>query len=604
MEGRAMSRTAKRKAPKDSLPTQAQAETASETWHNLPWRKLEQHVYRVQKRIYRASQQGNQRKVHKLEKLLMKSEAARLLAVRRVTQENQGKKTAGVDGVKLVKPKERLVMAKLIHPKRQNRCKSRPVRRVWIPKPGKAEMRPLGIPTMRERAVQALTKMALEPEWEAKFEANSYGFRPGRSCHDAIGAIFNGIRQTPKFVFDADISGCFDHLSHPALLRKLQTYSTMRHLVQRWLKAGVLEGDVFTPTEAGTPQGGVISPLLANIALHGMEEVAAQRKRKNDEKALLIRYADDFVILYSNREGLLQAAKRVEQWLKDMGLDLNPKKTKITHTLTRYEGNVGFDFLGFTVRQFPVGKTHTGKNSRRKPLGFKTIIKPSKETIKRHTLELKKRIRELHGVSQDIFIQKLNPIIQGWANYHKTVIATETFSRCDRNRWYQLFSWAKRRHPRKGRHWREAKYWQERERKDKKGTRMVFATPQGRTLRKHTDTPIQRHVKVVGEKSPYDGDWMYWSKRLQKHPMLYKTKAALLARQKGKCKWCGLTFQDGDLLEIDHEDMDRSNNRLDNLRLFHRHCHDDRHTRFGASTKRFHQEFLNGTLEEGSEGRL
>jgi RNA-directed DNA polymerase len=506
-----------------------------------------------------------------------------------VTQENQGKKTAGVDGIKLVKPKERLVMAQHIHPKRQKYRKSKPVRRVLIPKPGKAEMRPLGIPTMLERAVQALAKMALEPEWEAKFEANSYGFRPGRSCHDAIGAIFNCIRQTPKFVFDADIKGCFDNISHSALLRKLQTYSTMRHLVKRWLKAGVLEGGEFAPTEKGTPQGGVISPLLANIALHGMAEVAAQRKRKNDEKALLVRYADDFVIFCSNEERLIQAARRVERWLKDMGLDLNSMKTKITHTLTRYEGKVGFDFLGFTVRQFPVGKTHTGKNSHKKPLGFKTIIKPSKEAIKRHTLELKKRIRELHGVSQEILIQKLNPIIQGWANYHKTVIATEIFSRCDRNTWYQLNSWAKRRHPRKGRYWRKTRYWQERERKDGKGTRMVFATSQGRTLRRHTDTSIQRHVKVVGEKSPYDGDWVYWSKRLQKHPMLYETKAALLARQKGKCRWCELDFKDGDLMEIDHEDMDRSNNRLSNLRLFHRHCHDDRHSKFGASTKRFHQ---------------
>jgi RNA-directed DNA polymerase len=259
-------------------------------------------------------------------------------------------------------------------------------------------------------------------------------------------------------------------------------------------------------------------------------------------------------------------------------ITLNPKKTKITHTLTRYEGKVGFEFLGFTVRQFPVGKTHTGKNSHRKPLGFKTIIKPSKEAIKRHTLELKKRIRELRGASQETFIQQLNPRIQGWANYHKTVIATEIFSRCDRNMWYQLNRWAKWRHPRKGRHWREARYWQEREREDQKGTQMVFATPQGRTLRKHTDTHIQRH------------DWLYWSKRLQKHPMLYKTKAALLARQKGKCRWCGLNFQDGDLMEIDHEDMDRSNNRPSNLRLLHRHCHDDRHSTFGASTKRFHQQ--------------
>ena len=240
--------------------------TTSETWNSVPWKKLEQHCFRIQKRIYRASQRGNQRAVHKLQKLLMKSEAARLLAVRRVTQENQGKKTAGVDGVKSVKPKERLLMARHIHPTYWKHIKAQPVRRVWIPKPGKSEQRPLGIPTVFERARQCLAKLALEPEWEARFEPNSYGFRPARSAHDAIGAIFNGIRFKAKYVLDADLKACFDNINQQALLNKLHTYTVMKQTIKGWLKAGVLENGVFAPTETGTPQGGTISPLLANIA--------------------------------------------------------------------------------------------------------------------------------------------------------------------------------------------------------------------------------------------------------------------------------------------------------------------------------------------------
>src|SRR3989449_3199877 len=231
-----------RKAPRG----RREPDPASEAWNKLPWRKLEKHCFRIQKRIYRASQRGNTRAVQKLQKLLMKSEAARLLAVRRVTQDNQGKETAGMDGVKSVKPKERLVKASHIHPKHWKEQKPKPVRRVWIPKPGKAEQRPLGIPPMLERSKQALVKMALEPEWEAKFEPNSYGFRPGRSCHDAIGAIFGGISQQAKYVLDADIAKCFDRINHDALLQKLHTTPPLRRAIRAWLKAGVLdEGELF-----------------------------------------------------------------------------------------------------------------------------------------------------------------------------------------------------------------------------------------------------------------------------------------------------------------------------------------------------------------------
>jgi len=282
--------------------TKAPDTNPSEEWADLPWRKLEQHLYRLQKRIFKASARGDLKTVHKLQKVLMKSRSARLLAVRRVTQENQGKKTAGIDGVRSVSPVGRLALAEAIHPKRMKKKKPKPLRRVWIPKPGKAEQRPLGIPVMFDRACQAVAKQALEPQWEALFEADSYGFRPGRSAHDAIAAIFNGIRYKSKYVLDADIKGCFDNINHQALLGKMRTYPAMRRLVKGWLKAGVMDDMDLSPTLAGTPQGGVVSPLLANIALFGMEE-ALINAYTGGKKTLsarqgapkLIRYADDFV---------------------------------------------------------------------------------------------------------------------------------------------------------------------------------------------------------------------------------------------------------------------------------------------------------------------
>src|SRR6266550_5269239 len=268
--------------------TKAPEAPPSEEWAALPWRKLEQHLYRLQKRIFKASARGDLKTVHQLQKLLMKSRSARLLAVRRVTQDNQGKKTAGIDGVKSVPPAGRVALAEAIHPNQMNKRKPKPLRRVWIPKPGKAEQRPLGIPVMFDRACQALTKAALEPQWEALFEANSYGFRPGRNAHDAIAAIFSNINQKSKYVLDADIKGCFDNIDHQALLGKLRTYPAMRQLVKGWLTAGVMDALAFSPTQAGTPQGGVVSPLLMNIALHGMEEALVNAYR-GEKKTLAAR---------------------------------------------------------------------------------------------------------------------------------------------------------------------------------------------------------------------------------------------------------------------------------------------------------------------------
>ena len=237
-------------------------------WKDIKWRKLEKVAFKLQKRIFQASERGDVKAVRKLQKTLIRSWSAKCIAVRRVTQDNQGKNTAGVDGVKSLTPKQRTNLVSEL----KLTGKATPTRRVNIPKPGSTETRPLGIPTINDRALQALVKLALEPEWEAKFEPNSYGFRPGRSCHDAIGAIFTSINQKAKYVLDADITKCFDRIDQKTLLYKINTYPTLSRQLKNWLKAGYCMQDSLFPTNEGTPQGGVISPLLANIALHGMEE--------------------------------------------------------------------------------------------------------------------------------------------------------------------------------------------------------------------------------------------------------------------------------------------------------------------------------------------
>ncbi len=393
-------------------------------WELLDWATIERQVFKLQKRIYQASQRDDVKAVHKFQRLRLHSWSAKCLAVRRVTQDNQGKKTAGIDGVKSLYPKQRmhLVNTLKLEPKAQ------PVRRVWIPKPGTQEKRGLGMPVMYDRALQALVKLALEPEWEAKFEPNSDGFRPGRSCHDAIEAIFKCISQKDKDVLDADRAKCFDRINHQALLEKLTTSPTIRQIIKSWLKAGVMEDETFFPTEEGTPQGGVISPLLANIALHGLEtaireaipsSVQIDGKRVDNWKPNVIRYAADFLILHRERTVREQCKELTNAWLEGMGLELKPSKTRITHPLQECEGNIGFDFLAFHVRQYPVGKTQTGKVRNRfvsLPLGFKTIIKPSKEAVHRHLLSIKEEIHKHLSPKQEQLIGALNRIIRGWGN--------------------------------------------------------------------------------------------------------------------------------------------------------------------------------------------
>lgn len=555
------------------------AATPTYEWKAPPWRTLERAVFKLQRRIYRAADRGDRRTVHRLQRLLLRARAARLLAVRRVSQDKRGKRTAGVDGVKALTPTARLALAEaLVLP-----VTAMPTRRVWIPKPGTHDQRPLGIPTMRDRAAQALAALALEPEWEARFESNSYGFRPGRSAHDAMAAIFHGLRAKAKYVLDADITTCFDRIDHQALLQKLQTTPTLRRAIRAWLRAGVVDGRELFPTEAGTPQGGVASPLLANIALHGLETAITsaypgttwQDGEHQSWRPIVVRYADDLVILHPDETVILEIRQRVTDWLREMGLELHPGKTRIVHSLHEYDGQPpGFDFLGFSVRQHPVGKTHAPKRGSRAGgrLGFTALTTPSTAARRRHSDRIRTIVQAHKAAPQAALIQALSPTIRGWSQYYATVASSRTFAAMDSRVFQSLRRWALRRHPRKSRHWCMAKYWRlERGRWD-------FGPPGGSILAKHRATHHRQHVKVQGTRSPFDGDWVYWSVRLGRHPELPRRVARLLQQQHGRCARCTLFFRDGDLPEIDHVIPRRlgGSDAYANWQLLHQHCHDQK----------------------------
>src|ERR1700730_2261506 len=345
-------------------------------WNTINWRKANRTVRHLRQRIFRATQEGNLKKVRSLQKLMLKSYSNRLVSVRRVTQMNAGKNTPGVDKLVVKTPAARGRMVDILA--HSTLWKAKPARRIYIPK-AKGKLRPLGIPVMIDRCLQAIVKNALEPAWEARFEGSSYGFRPGRSCHDAIEKIYGLARpnKTKKWVLDADIRGAFDNISHDYLLKTIGSVPG-KELIKQWLKAGYVEQGAFHATEQGTPQGGVVSPLLANIALHGMEEAIGVKYDYRGQiigKRAVVRYADDFVCFCETREDAERVQGILTEWLKERGLTLSEEKTRIVH-LTE-----GFDFLGFNIRHYPAPKTSR--------TGWKLLIKPSKESVQDMRTKLK-----------------------------------------------------------------------------------------------------------------------------------------------------------------------------------------------------------------------
>jgi len=456
-------------------------------WQAVDWPKVRHEVRRLQLRIAKAIRAGNHGQAKVLQWLLTHSHSAKLLAVKRVT-ENKGAKTPGVDN-KLWRTDRQKYLA--VQDLKRRGYRPQPLRRHYIPKKN-GKLRPLSIPVMKCRAMQALHEAALKPVAETIADRNSYGFREGRSCADAIGQCFIALAKSyaPVWVLEGDIKSCFDRISHEWLLKNIPMDKRM---LRHWLKAGYWEKGQLFPTDQGTPQGGIISPLLSNLTLDGLEQAIRSQIDPRHDQVNFIRYADDFVVTARTKEILEQKAKPVAvAFLAKRGLELSEQKTTITHIET------GFNFLGQNVRKY----------------NHKLLIKPAKDGTKALLEKTRECIKGTLGQTAATLIRKLNPIIRGWANYHRHVCSAQTFWTVDRIVQDQLLRWARRTHPNKSYGWLKRKYFSA---AGEFGFSARIRTGTGETkvlrLYQIAKTVIQRHIKVRGEANPYDPNYTEYFKR-------------------------------------------------------------------------------------------
>jgi RNA-directed DNA polymerase len=537
-------------------------------WAAINWRRIEKNVRVMQCRIAKATQERNWRRVKALQRWLTRSFSAKALAVKRVT-ENQGKRTAGVDHEVWDSPQQKYAaIARL----KKRRYRPLPLRRVHIPK-SNGKLRALGIPTMRDRAQQALHLLALDPVLESMSDPNSYGFRKNRSTADAMSQLFIKMSQqvSAQWVLDADIEGFFDNISQTWMLDHIRMDESM---LRKWLESGVVERGQLVATTAGTPQGGIISPALANWTLNGLESgLMAHLGAKWGTwkiwrlKVGVIRYADDFIVTGASKE-LLETEVRpwIEAFLAERGLRLSVAKTKIVHI------DQGFDFLGWNFRKY----------------SGTLLIKPSKKNAQAFYEKLKKVISENLGAKQENLIRLLNPMLRGWAQYHSPVVAKEAFSRMESLLFWRLMRWAKRRHPTKKVNWIARKYW-----RSVKDRNWVFAAPvttkgggkKMLELYSLSSTPIERHKKVRGAYHPYDPQWEMYGETLRQERMLRSMRyrkewAKLYVAQKGLCVLCGYEMNMDTGWHDHHIEyrVEGGSDVLGNRVLLHPNCHAQVHS--------------------------
>jgi RNA-directed DNA polymerase len=482
------------------------ASSASSSWDAINWQTIKKHVQRLQMRIAKATRERRWRKVKALQWLLTHASSAKLLAVRRVVR-NAGRKTAGVDGVIWRTSGQKL---RAVRSLRRRGYRPQPLRRTYIAKKN-GKLRPLGIPTMADRAMQALYLLALEPVAETLADPNAYGFRPKRSVADAIQQCFNAlaIKQAAQWILEGDIKSCFDRISHSWLIDHIPMD---QHILRKWLAAGYMEEGIVYPTEAGTPQGGIASPALSNMALDGLEAAAQKAAPARNQKINVIKYADDFIITGASKEVLEMKVKpAVVAFLKERGLELSEEKTHITHI------DDGFDFLGFNVRKYE----------------GKLLIKPAKEAVQRFLENIRGLIKTNAAAKTVDLIRQLNRKIRGWANHYRHVVAKETFSYVDHQVFLALIRWINRRHPNKTRQWKEQRYF----RFEGQRNWVFFATSrdaQGTAtyldLFRAASVPITRHIKIQASANPYDPAFNdYFARRAQSRRMSRRTWRGMTA---------------------------------------------------------------------------
>jgi RNA-directed DNA polymerase len=489
-------------------------------WHQINWRRAERTVRRLQIRIAQATQAGKWNKVKALQRLLTHSFSGKALAVRRVS-ENTGKRTPGVDGETWKTPEQKMTALLTL---RQRGYRPQPLRRVYIPKSNGAQ-RPLSIPTMYDRAMQALYLLALDPVAETTADPNSYGFRSARSTADAIEACFIALCRNDRaeWILEGDIRSCFDRISHEWLVAHIPVEKA---ILKKWLKVGYLENYHFHATEEGTPQGGIISPAIANMTLDGLEQFLTTHFPKKGRtgtraKVNLIRYADDFCVTGNSKELLEQEVKPlIEQFLRERGLELSPEKSVVTHI------EQGFDFLGQTIRKYRRGKR------------TKFFITPSKKNVKAFLRKIRKRIKESRDLTAGELIAELNPQIRGWALYHRHVVSKAIFHAVDHASFQASWKWARRRPWRKSRWWVKDQYFP-----DEGPNRWVFTgvlkgeegQMKGVRLLAASSLHIERHTKIRAEANPYDLAWeTYFEKRLD---------VSMEARLKGR-RWLSYLWRE------------------------------------------------------------